>query len=320
MTKSLVLPFSHFCTLYMNSRLRNWCFTLNNYDGLVDLDLQGESRVEYYVYSEEIGESGTPHLQGYVEFSRAITVGALQRIIPGAHWEPRRGSQAQAIAYCKKEDETHVAGPYEWGTPKAQGSRSDLVAIRDKLIAGSSLKQICLEHPGDYMRYHAGIKSAQQLLKSPKVEKVSFELADFVQPPCDLSKPCVIYGPSGIGKTEFALSHFKAPLMVRHIDDMKELCAVHDGVVFDDFSMAHWPNQSKIHMVDLKESSIHARYGNVVMPAFMPRIFTINEYSDLFGIKKERDGSYSMDSPPDSIIKAIERRINKYFYVDELFK
>lgn len=42
----------------------NWCFTINNPEGLLDFDTLPPHK--YCVYQEEIGENGTLHFQGYV--------------------------------------------------------------------------------------------------------------------------------------------------------------------------------------------------------------------------------------------------------------
>ena len=60
------------------------------------------SIVPKYVFQEEIGESGTPHLQGYLRFTtkkRPKSVFDNKKI----HWEICK-KVSNAIAYCQKED------------------------------------------------------------------------------------------------------------------------------------------------------------------------------------------------------------------------
>lgn len=79
-------------------------------------DFEGST---YLVYQEEVGDSGTHHLQGYVEFPNKKSLQQVRGILEGAHWEPRAGTAEQAAAYCKKDP--RVGGPYEYGTISQQG-------------------------------------------------------------------------------------------------------------------------------------------------------------------------------------------------------
>ena len=107
-------------------RTRGWCFTLNNYTeaelaSTDDLINKGEG-VRYITYGKEVGESGTPHLQGYLYFDQPTTLVKCKRLVPRAHLEPQRGSISQAIDYCHKDNDF-----YEFGTkperPEEKGKR-----------------------------------------------------------------------------------------------------------------------------------------------------------------------------------------------------
>ena len=80
----------------------HWCFTLNNY-ARADIDeFSSNSSVSAYCFQEEVGEKGTPHLQGYVKFEKKVRPKSIfndTRI----HWEKCRNIKA-SIAYCSKED------------------------------------------------------------------------------------------------------------------------------------------------------------------------------------------------------------------------
>lgn len=111
---------------------RNVCLTLNNYDGTEVPLLQGWKVIKYGVIGKEVGESGTPHLQGYLEFKQSVQFDAIKRKLPRAHIFKRKCKVAErAAAYCKKGEQTKQEwkeeGPYgpnfgrgasfdEWGT------------------------------------------------------------------------------------------------------------------------------------------------------------------------------------------------------------
>lgn len=88
-----------------------WCFTLNNYtDGDKDLIVHViESECRMAIIGKELSSTGTPHLQGYIEFStksRPFNCFYIKKI----HWEGAKGSRRANIKYCSKEDKN----PYCW--------------------------------------------------------------------------------------------------------------------------------------------------------------------------------------------------------------
>lgn len=164
---------------------RFWVFTLNNPKYL--LDLSDINNVRYCIYSEECSESGTNHFQGYIEFNRTVRLAACLKAIPKAHFEPRRGTQQQAIDYASKQDGTHVDGPHVYGEPtKGQGSRSDLLEIKKALDEGMSMQQISENFFSQFIRYNRG-----------------FYEYNMLHLPTERRKPLVsyYYGPTGCGKS-----------------------------------------------------------------------------------------------------------------------
>lgn len=134
-----------------------WCFTLNN---PTEADKPLDWDVQYVIYQSEKGKEGTPHYQGYLELARISRISALKKIHPTAHWERRKGSQAQAIAYCSKQDETYVAGPWTKGEMAVnnQGRRTDLEQAAELAQTGG-IKRVAEEYPVAYVKYHKGLKS-----------------------------------------------------------------------------------------------------------------------------------------------------------------
>lgn len=115
----------------------------------------------------------------------------------------------------------------------------------------------------------------------------------------------VIHGTAGSGKTQYALSQFKNPLLVSHMDDLRTFNQdEHDGIVFDDMSFGHYPRESNIHLLDWDvDRSIHCRYSCAWIPARTKKIFTSNrDPADIFG--------ECWDAPP------IQRRITKVIKIE----
>lgn len=89
----------------MNSK--NWCFTENNYENTEWID---NLECQYKVYGKEVGESGTPHLQGFIIMNKRSRLSAMKKINAQCHWEPAKGSAIQAADYCKKDGDYKEEG------------------------------------------------------------------------------------------------------------------------------------------------------------------------------------------------------------------
>lgn len=173
---------------------RAWVFTENNPTGLIDWSINDKlGRIRYAIYQHEVGEEGTPHFQGYVEFGGPVRLSYCRKLLPGAHWEPRRGTRDEARAYCMKP-ESRMDGPYEYGEwLKGQGSRTDVWELKKLVDTGATLQEIWDIMPGMYLRYSRAIKEVQ-LLKAPKR--------------CWKTEVHVLYGPTETGKTRLVVDTY----------------------------------------------------------------------------------------------------------------
>jgi len=183
-----------------DSKARAWCFTWNNYpfDWATQISRKFPKR-KYWVGGCEVAPTtGTPHIQGYVEFNSPAKFSTLQRLGFISHWEIRKRTAKQASDYCKKEDPDFV----EEGTISQQGARHDLAAVRDAIVEqGASFREVAAEFPS--VNAH---RTAQTLL-------TYFE-------PKRRFKPTItwIYGPTGVGK-----SHRAEELAYGITDDLDQI-------------------------------------------------------------------------------------------------
>lgn len=174
------------------SKCRDWCFTLDNWTlaELIHIQLVQPS-FKYVVYGMEIAPStGTPHLQGYVEYNNPVGFKRVKKDLGlRAHIESRMWPRIKAREYCMKDDLWAEYGT--WDEPMGQGHRSDLDAIVELVRSGATKKQIAQEFPGQYIRYGRGI------------EKWMFDSLD---PPPERDVEVKVYwGDSGTGKTFTAM-------------------------------------------------------------------------------------------------------------------
>ena len=95
----------------MSARVQYVCFTFNNYsdDDYLKTQLLAKEHCSYMTIGKEIGESGTPHLQGYMELNGRMRLSRVTKLFKTAtgkdvHTEKRIGTGKQAADYCQKEE------------------------------------------------------------------------------------------------------------------------------------------------------------------------------------------------------------------------
>lgn len=134
------------------SAAKNWCFTLNNYD-TEDIDrishLVESGKATYVIYGKEVGEQGTPHLQGVVCTPSRTRLAQIKNIIgSNPHVEIVRNI-LRSVQYCKKEGDW-----VEFGTRTSQGQRNDLEAFKSDVKSGIlDLKTLRETHSEIYAKY-----------------------------------------------------------------------------------------------------------------------------------------------------------------------
>ena len=170
----------------MQTFLRNVIFTLNNYtqdeyDFIVNSPL-----FKYLIIGKEIGESGTPHLQGYGILLKQIRFNSFKKQFPRFHIESRKGNHEQAAAYCKKDGDF-----IEIGNPPKQGKRTDLLDAITTLKE-SGIQAVAEDHPQTYVKYSRGLRDLSLMLEQPYEHKSV--------------RGIWLYGPPGTGKSHTARS------------------------------------------------------------------------------------------------------------------
>lgn len=140
-------------------RMRNVCFTAWN---TVDYD---KEYMRFLVIGTEVcPTSGRAHYQGYVELWRAYDFGVVKNLLgQDSHLEERRGTAQQACDYCKKDNNFS-----EFGVISRQGHRTDLDRIIHDVEMNLPIRNIALNNPSEYIKYHKGIEKFKNILIKPR--------------------------------------------------------------------------------------------------------------------------------------------------------
>lgn len=174
-------------------RSRGIVFTLNNYteeEENIVRELAADEHVRYLCFGREVGEGGTPHLQGYLYARNPQLFEWYRARIPRAHIEFQRGTPEQAVAYCEKDGDFN-----EWGTrPVGAKRKGEIEAERWDDARASACRGDLESIPSDiYIRYYRTLKEIKKdhMFKPDDADDVTGEW---------------IYGLAGVGKSRKARS------------------------------------------------------------------------------------------------------------------
>lgn len=157
----------------MTTRSRSWVFTLNNYTE-EEVEAVRCIKCEYLVFGKEVGEQGTPHLQGFVHLKNAATMSALKKKIPRSHLEVRMGSIDEATDYCKKDGDFEEFGVKPLSQNEKGAANKKRWARIWELAENGDEETFKDEFPGEAYRDMATFRSH----KKPCLEVMSYADAD----------------------------------------------------------------------------------------------------------------------------------------------
>lgn len=197
---------------------KNWCFTLNNFtteEFEKFKSLKDNGDVKYIIFQHECGDSGTNHLQGYVQLASKKRMSYLKSIDSRAHWEPARGTAEQNRNYCSKQP--RVAGPWEFGESTCKGKRNDIKefveAMNENLLTED---QLISDFPEVLARYPRFVERVARHSQQKKVVLQQFtprpgwqmELTTYLTEQPDTRKiRWYVDEKGGSGKSTFTRSH-----------------------------------------------------------------------------------------------------------------
>lgn len=187
-----------------------WCGTYNNYVSADEPKIwfeQAEGAIGGILVGKEVGESGTPHLQIYLELTKnprnkngRSKKWMIDHTNKKVSWRVARGSKEHNEMYCKKENDWYLIGALvgdkraetsEVNAEKAREVKKDMMLEIQKEIENGVSDQVLKKkyfkwyarHEAFFVKYRSG------LLKSQR---------DFQ------TKLIIIVGPPGTGKSHRA--------------------------------------------------------------------------------------------------------------------
>jgi len=276
----------------MTQRSRRFCFTMFdmefNYDKL-------KKEASYLVTGKETcPTTQKSHDQGYVEFDTQRTLSSVIKKLNRSHVEIAKGSGAENRTYCLKGGDPGI----EMGTmTKVQGHRTDLDGLLTQLILKPELtsKELIEMNPAMWARNYKAIAVIKDVYSKPR---------DW------LTEVVYIWGPSGTGKTRYAME-----LGATKVWFKSDFFSGYDGesiVLFDDVDKwtFHKNRNVLLELLDRYAYRINIKGGSM---NWAPRkIFITSNFPPVITFEGEIEGR---------IDPAISRRISNVIELEpgELF-
>ncbi|AXH76233.1 MAG: helicase [Cressdnaviricota sp.] len=247
--------------------------------------------VSFVVYQRELcPTTHREHFQGYLELSKPMPFASLLRDcdqFEGAHFDRCLGNQAQCIAYCRKEA-SQLEGPWEHGEKKGQGARSDLLAVKEAIDSGASMKRVAEDHFTEFVKYERGLRSYKRL-QAPRR---------------DWAMECYLYlGPSGTGKTRTVRDRFpnaywkpKGPWWDQY--DGEEV------VVIDEMYGHSFPYTELLQLLDRYPHSVQCKGGTIEFTSKILVMTSNQDPADWYDPQRTHSGPWA-SSP-------LKRRLDEF--------
>lgn len=184
----------------MALKTRSYAFTLF-YKTRKDVVLLEEWLTEncrYAMFGEEVcPETGRPHLQGWCYFENERSWNALKKLGLGWHVEPTDKSFEANEKYCRGLTKGKTPNEVVWvhGEFPAQGKRTDLIAIRDRILNGERVNEMVMEMPDTYHIYGRTMREMEDIAMQ-QVWRT------------EMTECLWLVGVTGAGKSHFALHDY----------------------------------------------------------------------------------------------------------------
>lgn len=237
-----------------------------------------ERYVSWYIGQDESGAHGQKHIQLMFGYKNARTVSAVMKELNDGNIELVNDTEAY-LKYCtneeKRDGELHTYGSIPSFNKKVNKGIIDealatgnyemamnLIENTDKLYFIQNQKKLCLYFTQKFDSH----------------DKSMYKAFDFNRRlETDFKKCIVLIGATGLGKTQYALTHFNKPLHVRDREDWRRYTADIDGIVLDDLDFPAWSPLTFLKLLDIENPITQSiKYGSIRIKPNTARIICVN--------------------------------------------
>lgn len=262
----------HFAITYSNTEAQNWVeFNIENLcEHLISLG------AEHVIVSKELHESGDTHFHALVSYKRRKDVrSATYFDFNNVHPNIQACRNINAWTTYIKKDGNFI----EQGTVKDDVFQLCRESSREDWVSHCLTNKISFQYM-DHIWESTHIPDVNTIseFEKPEGAHLAFELEHFRFENFKSQVLCIV-GPTGCGKTTWALLYAPKPaLIVTHFDSLRQFRpGYHQSLIFDDMNFTHQPREAQIQLTDQHvPRTIHCRYKAVTLPSGVPKIFTAN--------------------------------------------
>lgn len=128
-----------------------WSMTINNpteTDGVI-IRNPNEKYIRQLIWTPEVGEDGTPHVQAWLRLQRNQTMAFVKKLYPRAHLKPltKEGYNENTHDYAQKDDETTAGHHVISMNDPLPGVDTILYRVIEKMIAEHTIASGTIDEP-----------------------------------------------------------------------------------------------------------------------------------------------------------------------------